>query len=70
MSSRVSISIKKKLAAKPSDLEHSSAIHKVDKPTEWVSRMAISEKKSGDIQLCIDLERGTLERVASITDHG
>ena len=42
------------LIAKLSDLEQSSVIQKVDKPTEWVSRMAISEKKSGDIRVCID----------------
>ena len=54
MSSRVPIRMKKKLAAKLSDLEQSSVIQKVDKPTEWVSRMAISETKSGDIRVCID----------------
>ena len=54
MSSRVPISMKKKLAAKLSDLEQSSVIQKVDKPTEWVSRMAIGEKKPGDIRICID----------------
>ena len=54
MSSRVSISMKKKLAVKLSDLEQSSVIQKVDKPTVWVRRMAISEKKSGDIRVCID----------------
>ena len=46
MSSRVPISMKKKLATKLiiSDLEQSSDIQKVDKPTEWVSKMAIGPK--------------------------
>ena len=51
MSSRVPISMKEEARC---DLEQSSVIQKVDKPTEWVSRMAISEKKSGDIRVCID----------------
>ena len=51
MSSRVSISMKKKIAAKLSDLEQSAVIQKVDKPTDWVIRTAICVKKSGDIRV-------------------
>ena len=29
-------------------------VEKVDKPTEWVSRMVTSLKKNGDIRVCID----------------
>ncbi len=42
-------------------LEQSSVIQKVDKLTEWVSRMAITEKKS-------DTELGTQERELPIMD--
>ena len=61
--------MKKKLAAKLSDLEHSSVIQKVDKPTEWVSRMAISEKKSGDIRVCIDPQIMNLAHKREIGIH-
>ena len=46
--------MKTKLEQKLSELEQQNIIVKVDKPTDWVSRMAISVKKSGDISVSID----------------
>lgn len=51
---RVPISVKKKVLKKLEDLEKMSVIAKVDKPTEWVSRLVVGSKKSGDIRLCVD----------------
>ena len=36
------------------DLEDWHIIARVDKPTDWVSTLAITEKKNGKMQLCLD----------------
>ena len=54
ISCRVPISLKNKVRTKLNELEKSKVIAKVDEPTEWVSRMVVGSKKSGDIRICID----------------
>ena len=54
-SCRVPIQLKEKVKHKLAELEKSNVICKVDKPTEWVSRMVVATKKnSSDLRLCID----------------
>ena len=53
-SCRVPISMKDKVNKKLRELEKSQIIAKVDEPTDWVSRMVVGSKKSGDIRICID----------------
>ena len=35
-------------------LEEAGVIKRVDEPTDWVNQMAVAEKKSGAIRICID----------------
>ena len=35
-------------------LEREGIIAKVDRPTDWVNQMAVVDKKSGDVRICID----------------
>lgn len=54
ISCRIPISIRNKVCDKLKELEKSKVIAKVDETTEWVSRMVVGSKKSGDIRICID----------------
>ena len=53
-SCRVPVSMKEKLKCKLKDMEKAKVIVKVDKPTEWVSRMVAATKGNGDLRVCID----------------
>ena len=46
--------LKDKVKSALDDLVDKNIITKVDEPTYWVNQMAVSEKKSGDIRICID----------------
>ena len=52
--SRVSINLKNKAKEKLDKMEEWKVITKEDEPTEWVSRMAVGIKESGDLRLCLD----------------
>ena len=53
-SCRVPVHLKKKVEKKLKEMTEMNIVEKVDKPTEWVSRMVTSLKKNGDIRVCID----------------
>ena len=51
---RVPVSLKPKLEQELGRLTKLGVISPVDQPTEWVSNMVVSQKKSGDLRICID----------------
>ena len=51
---RVAVALKPAVKKKLSDLEKLDVLAKVDEPTDWVSQMAVSTKRSGDLRICID----------------
>ena len=51
---RVAVVLKPAVKKKLSDLEKIDVLAKVDEPTDWVSQMAVSTKRSGDLRICID----------------
>ena len=51
---RVVVALKPAVKKKLSDLEKLDVLAKVDEPTDWVSQMAVSTKRSGDLRICID----------------
>lgn len=53
-SCRVPISLQDRIIAELKRLEQAGVIAKVDEPTDWVNRMVIGTKKSGDLRICID----------------
>ena len=54
VSSRVSPHIKTQLREALRKLEEKEVIRRVEEPTEWVSRLSIQIKKSGELRLCLD----------------
>ncbi|XP_065214049.1 uncharacterized protein LOC135841149 [Planococcus citri] len=50
---RVPESIRKELKKTLDRYEKANIISRVNKPTEWVSNMAVAEKKSGKLRLCL-----------------
>ena len=54
VSSRVSPHLREKLKRTLNRMAARSVIEKVDEPTEWVSRLSIQTKKSGELRLCLD----------------
>ncbi len=53
-SCRVPFSLRDKVKVKLQEMESKGVIERVDKPTDWVSRMVASQKKDGDVRICID----------------
>ena len=53
---RVTITLKPKVKAALNGLEQKYIIVKQDCPTDWVSQMAVSVKRSGYFRICIDPE--------------
>ena len=51
---RVAIALKPKAKAALDDLERKNIIIKQDSPTDWVSQMAVSVKRSEELRICID----------------
>ena len=51
---RISVALKSKVKDKLESMVKKRVLAKVDQPTDWVSQMATSTKKSGDIRVCID----------------
>ena len=51
---RVAIALKPKAKAALDYLERKNIIIKQDSPTDWVSQMAVSVKRSGELRICID----------------
>ena len=51
---RVPIAVKDNLQAELERLSKLDIIQKVDKPTDWISSLVVTTKKSGKIRLCID----------------
>ena len=51
---RVAINLKNKTKDKLTKMVEWGVLAKVDEPTEWVSRMAVSIKQSGDVRMCLD----------------
>ena len=51
---RIAVALKSKVKDKLESMVEKRVLAKVDQPTDWVSQMAISTKKSGDIRVCID----------------
>ena len=60
----VPINLQKKVKLKLCEMEMQGIIAKVDKPTYYLSRMAVSLKKSGFVRICIDPQdlNGDLKR--------
>lgn len=53
-SCRVPVSLKHRLEGKLKELEENGIISKVNEPSEWVNRLVVATKKSGELRLCID----------------
>ena len=53
-SRRVPTALKAKLREELNRLENNQVIAKVSEPTDWVSNLVVTTKKSGDIRICID----------------
>ena len=53
-SCRVPLSLQEKVKSELCKLESAGVIAKVDRPTDWVNRMVVGTKKSGDLRICID----------------
>lgn len=53
-SCRVPLSLQEKVKLNLCEVEEQGIFAKVDKPTDYVSRLALSLKKSGYIRICID----------------
>ena len=51
---RVPIAVKMQLQAELERLEVLDVIEKVDKPTPWVSSLALVKKSNGKLRLCLD----------------
>ncbi len=51
---RVPEALKPAVKAELCRLEETGMIQRVDEPTDWVSQMAVAEKKSGQVRICID----------------
>jgi hypothetical protein len=51
---KVPVSIRDKVKAKLEDMEAKGIIEKMDEPSDWVSQMAVTVKKNGDLRICID----------------
>jgi len=54
---RVPFSVKDKVTAKVNELLEKEIIEKVKEPTVWVSADIVAPKPSGDIRLCVDMQR-------------
>ena len=53
-SRRVPTALKAKLSEELNRLVNTQVIAKVSEPTDWVSNLVVTTKKSGDIRICID----------------
>ena len=51
---RVPLSVQDRLEGELDRLEQLGVFEKVNQPTEWVSRIVITEKKNGSLRICID----------------
>ncbi|CAI6374507.1 unnamed protein product [Macrosiphum euphorbiae] len=51
---RIPFKIKEKLKNTLETLEKNKIIEKIDKPTEWVNNLVITEKKNGTLKICLD----------------
>ena len=51
---RVPIALGGKVQEELDRLTNLGVIRKVDEPTHWVNQMAVQEKKSGDLRICLD----------------
>ena len=54
---RVPFSVKDNVTAKVNELLEKDIIEKVEGPTVWVSPVVVAPKPSGDIRLCVDMQR-------------
>ena len=54
VSCRISPRLKAELRRKLQEMEGKGVITRVESPTEWVNRLSIQLKKSGDLRLCLD----------------
>ena len=51
---RVPTNLKSRVCTKIKEMEKQKIIAKVEEPTDWVSRLVVAIKKSGDLRICID----------------
>ena len=51
---RVLTNLKSRVCTKIKEMEKQKIIAKVEEPTDWVSRLVVAIKKSGDLRICID----------------
>ena len=54
---RVPFSLKVKVTAKINELHEQDIIERVQGPTAWVHPIVVAPKASGDIRLCVDMQR-------------
>ena len=57
VSCKISPHLKEELSKTLSRLTEKKVIRKVEEPTEWVNRLSIQIKKSGELRLCLDPRR-------------
>ena len=51
---RLPVSLKNDVKWKLADMVKRGVIEKVEEPSDWVSQMAVTKKKNGDLRICID----------------
>jgi hypothetical protein len=51
---REPVALREKVKVKLEEMCLAGVLAKVDKPTDWVSQMVVTEKKSGDLRICLD----------------
>jgi hypothetical protein len=51
---KVPIALKEKVSTALKKMVKKGVLAKVDTPTDWVNQMAVQEKKSGDVRICLD----------------
>ena len=53
---KIPIPLRDKVQHEFKQMESSGVISKVDQPTTWCSGMVVVQKKSGGVQICVDLK--------------
>ena len=53
----IPLSLKDKVTAKVNELLENDIIERVEGPTIWISHVILAPKPSGDICLCVEMQR-------------